>query len=181
MAKLMVGSKMPDFTFSTPFRENVQLRKAIEGINRTALVFLRYYGCPMCQYDIAQYAAGIEKIKAAGGNLLVVLQSSPDLLRQELGREDALPFEIVCDPQETLYHNFEILPAASQEGMVGPGTMLKIAKVKKAGYAHGRSEGEELQLPAAFVMRPDLTVTYAHYAKTIDDIPDADQLADLLK
>ena len=180
MAKIKTGDHLPDFVFSTPFCGNVQLSEAIARSNRTALVFLRYYGCPMCQYDLAQYAAGFKKIKAAGGNLLVVLQSDPDLLKEELGGQNPFPFEIVCDPQENLYHSFEILPAANVTEMSGPNTLQKIDKVKQAGYQHGRSEGEELQLPAAFVLLPDLTVTYAHYAESIDDIPDADQLAGLM-
>lgn len=181
MAKINVGGSMPDFTFSTPFRANVPFSKVVTESNRTALVFLRYYGCPLCQYDIAQYAAGFKKIKAVGGNLLVVLQSDPDLLKQELSGENPFPFEIVCDPQVELYKSFEILPAASQEEMGGPNTMLKVAKVQQAGYEHGRSEGEELQLPAAFIVNPDLTVTYARYGKTVDDVPEVDELAGLLK
>ena len=50
-----------------------------------------------------------------------------------------------------------------------------------AGFSHGRYEGEELQLPAAFILQPDLTVTYAHYAKVIDDVLDAVQIADMMK
>ena len=42
-------------------------------------------------------------------------------------------------------------------------------------------EGEELQLPAAFVVDHDLTVTYAHYGRVISDTPTADELAALLK
>lgn len=180
MAKINVGNSFPDFLFSTPYRKNIKLSEAVTG-DKTALVFLRYYGCPVCQYDMVQYAEHYDKIKAAGGKLLVVLQSDPELLRQELRSETVFPFEIICDPSESLYREFEILPAAGKLKMTGPKTMFKIAQVQAAGYKHGRSEGEELQLPAAFVLNPDLSVTYAHYAQSVDDIPGTDQLLALLK
>ena len=61
------------------------------GGKKLALVFLRYYGCTLCQYDLSQYAKNYEKITAAGGELLVVLQSDPDLLREDMGKEDMFP------------------------------------------------------------------------------------------
>ena len=45
---------------------------------------------------------------------------------------------------------------------------------------HGEYEGNEDQLPAAFVIESDLTVSYAYYAKTAGDIPDVDEFAALL-
>ena len=180
MAKLYVNDKMPDFSFTTPFRKDVRLSEVTKG-RKLALVFLRYYGCTLCQFDLAQYAKNYDKIKATGGELLVVLQSDPDLLREELGGTEVFPFEIICDPEEKLYREFEILPATCQEEMVGPTTMAKIEKAMSGGFSHGRYEGEELQLPASFVLQPDLTITFAQYAKAVDDIPDADQLVELLQ
>ncbi|MBE5988735.1 peroxiredoxin [Lacrimispora xylanisolvens] len=180
MAKIDVNDKMRDFTFDTPFRKNVRLSEAAGG-KKLALVFLRYYGCTLCQYDLSQYAKNYEKITAAGGELLVVLQSDPDLLREDMGKEDMFPFEIVCDPKEELYREFEILPAASKKDLAGLKTMVKVGKAMAAGFSHGRYEGDELQLPAAFILSPDLTVTYAHYAKVIDDVLDAEQIVDMMK
>jgi peroxiredoxin len=180
MAKISVGDRFPDFEFSTPFRANVMLGDAVAG-GMTALVFLRYYGCPVCQYDMHRYAEKYDRITSAGGKLFVVLQSDTEGLRKQLGDASPFPFEIICDPTGALYRRFEILPAKDKLKMLGPKTMIKIAKVQAAGFAHGKSEGEELQLPAAFALGPDLSVTYAHYAKTIDDIPDAEELHTLLQ
>lgn len=179
MPRISVGDTFPDFEFATPFRTDGRLADAVAG-GMTALVFLRYYGCPVCQYDMHRYAEKYGLIREAGGKMLVVLQSDPAGLREQLSGETAFPFEIVCDPAGALYRRFAIEPAKKQLAMIGPKTMIKIAKVQAAGYAHGKSEGEELQLPAAFVIAPDLRVTYARYAKTIDDIPDAEELRDLL-
>lgn len=180
MAKINVNDQMPDFVFNTPYRKDVRLSEVLGG-KKTALVFLRYFGCTLCQYDLAQYAKNYDKIKAVGGELLVVLQSDPDRLREDLADMAVFPFEIICDPEEKLYNEFEILPAPSKEKLAGLSTMPKVVKAMAAGYKHGRYEGEELQLPASFILTPELTVTYVRYAKVIDDILDSGQLAELLK
>lgn len=176
MGRLRPGDYMRDFSFRTPFGVTMTLREYGAG-GRLLVVFLRYYGCTLCQYDLAGYAAGYGKITAAGGRLLVVLQSDPEMLAGELGTEDAFPFAIACDPGQELYREFGILPAAGKAKMVGPGTLIKMTKAKACGLKHGRYEGEELQLPAAFIVEPDGVVSYAHYGKTVDDVPDAAELA----
>ena len=39
----------------------------------------------------------------------------------------------------------------------------------------------EMFLPAAFVVEPDLTLTYAHYGKALGDVPTPEELAELLR
>ena len=180
MERLQVGDTMPDFSFDSPFSRGNTLAQAMGG-GKTAIVFLRYYGCTLCRLDLAQYKAGYAALQQAGGQLLVVLQSDADLLRQELEGNNSYPFDIVCDPKGALYRQFDILPAESKAKMAGPGTLAKIAKATAAGHRHGRYEGDELQLPAAFVLGADRRVLFAHYAKTVDDVPTARQLADQLR
>ena len=65
---------------------------------------------------------------------------------------------------------------------LGGGNVLeKIKAAKERGLTHGRYEGIEEQLPAAFVVDGNLSVTYAHYGKNGGDIPDVSQMAELLK
>ena len=180
MAKLKTGETMPDFTYDTPFQAGVALSDTARRVaGRTALVFLRYYGCTLCQYDLHRYAKEYEKIAATGGQMLVVLQSDPKKLAEQLKPGD-LPFDIVCDPTARLYRQLDIQPAANQAGLADAGTLLKIAKAKAGGFTHGDYEGNELQLPAVFVFTPDLTLTHVHYGKSAGDVPDPNALAALL-
>ena len=110
----------------------------------------------------------------------MVLQSDPAKLSAQLKPGD-LPFNIVCDPDQKLYKRFEIAAAPSKEAMIDAKAVGKIAKAKAKGFKHGDYEGEELQLPAAFVVEPDLTLTYAHHGKSVGDVPDSTDLAELLK
>lgn len=180
MSKLMTGQVMPDFSFDTPFeRDRTLAQTATRVTGKTAILFLRYYGCTLCQYDIHQYAQSYGELTKNGGQLLVVLQSNPTALAKQITPE-SLPFEIICDPGQVLYHKFDIAPAPSQAKMVGPKTVLKLAKVTAAGFKHGDYEGDELQLPATFVVDRDLKLEYVRYGKTVDDVPSPKELAPLL-
>jgi len=50
-------------------------------------------------------------------------------------------------------------------------------RAKQKGFKHGKYEGHETQLPAAFVVNPDKTIRLAHYAKNIVDMPTPEEIA----
>lgn len=177
--KLIVGNKMPNFKVDTPYKRGISLNSLLSD-NKTAILFLRYAGCTLCRFDMMILKDEYDKIKATGGKVVVALQSNPDKLSNDLDK-NYYPFEIICDSSQELYKQLEILPANSQEEMIGPDSMEKLGRLQASGLTHGEYEGNELQLPAAFVVDKDLNVTYAHYAKNITDMPDVDKLAQLLK
>lgn len=178
MPKINVGDTMPNFSIQTPYQNNTNLKKLI-GNEKTAIIFLRYYGCTLCQYDIHQYTLNYDEIIKEGGELLVVLQSDPQKLSIEL-KENKIPFEIICDPNQELYKNLSIEVANSKEDMIDEFTIEKIVKAKEY-FSHGEYEGEELQLPATFVVDEELKVVCAIYGKSVSDVPTPEQLKDLLK
>ena len=178
MAKLTIGEKMPDFTAAGVFGPSEALSSRV-GKGKTAIVFLRYYGCTLCQYDIHTYAEHYKEIVGDTGKLFVVLQSTPESIKKQMDRE-TLPFEILCDPEEKLYKEFEINPAKDKAELGGGNVAAKVTEARKL-FSHGDYEGEELQLPAAFVIQPDLTITYARYGKDGADVPTPEELEQLLK
>ena len=180
MEKLEIGQIMPDFEYVTPFSAGHTLADTAAKAPKTALVFLRYWGCPLCQYDIHLLAQAHADITAHGGQLLVVLQSDPVSLAEKLGDEKALPFPIICDPDQKLYKEFAIAPAASMAKMADLKMVGRIIKATKLGFKHGEYEGDEQQLPAAFVVDGERKILYARYAKSVSDMPGAAELAKLL-
>ena len=75
MAKLGKGALLPDFTYQTIYEKGLQISETVKKAPKTALVFLRYYGCPFCQLDMHDYMEHYDAITAAGSQFLVVLQS----------------------------------------------------------------------------------------------------------
>ena len=179
MAKIKVGEKMENFVFDTPYKRGMDLASIVDG-KRTGLLFSRYYGCSLCRYEMILLKEQYEKIAATGGQVVFVLQSDPDLLARNV-TEKEYPFWIVADPEQKIYKALEIEGAEDLKNAVDEKALKKIQGAKKLGLAHGEYEGNEQQLPAAFVIEPDLTVTYAHYAKTLGDTPEVEEFAELLK
>lgn len=181
MARLTTGEAIPDFTFNTPFESGCTLAETANRVKgKTALVFLRYYGCTLCQYDMHRYAQAADEIAATGGQLLVALQSDPAKLAAQMKPGD-LPYDLVCDPEQALYRQFEIAPAPSKLKMADFATVKKIAKATAGGFKHGDYEGDELQLPAVFVLDNSLRLAYVHYGVSAADVPTPEALAELLR
>ncbi len=166
------GDQLEDFTYLTPWGEG---SLSDNGGKPTILFFLRYYGCTICQLDLLRLKQGYDRIEAAGGRVLVVLQSDPAGIREQIG-PDHFPFEIVCDPEQALYRRYHVCPALSMERMADLRTLEKIGQARAAGLVHGKYEGDELQLPAAFLLDKDNRVLKAHYAAKAADLPTVDQL-----
>ena len=181
MGKISVGDRMPDLVFDTPYAKNCKLSEVVKRVGgKTAIVFLRYYGCTLCQLDIIDFTEGYKDIAATGGQLLVGLQSDPVKLAARRG-EDKLPFDIICDLDQKIYKMLDIRPATSMETLGDASSAAKLQRMSSSGLEHGEYEGNELQLPATFVVTPDLTVTYAHYGRVVTDVPTVEDLVKILK
>jgi peroxiredoxin len=177
--KLEIGNKMPNLTVDTIFKRQIPLKELL-GDKKTAVLFLRYAGCTLCRFDMLMIKEEYEPLTEAGDKVIVVLQSNADKLSKEIDK-DFYPYDIICDPEESLYKQFEIKAANSQEEMIGPGTMEKIKEVQASGLTHGDYEGNEMQLPAVFIVDKNLTVLYEHYAAHLTDMPNVHELKELFK
>lgn len=181
MSRLTAGSKMPDFSYETPFSKKENLSDTVKKVKgKTAVIFLRYYGCTLCQFDIHNYIKGYDEIKKTGGQILVALQSDPALVHEQI-KDQSVPFEIICDKDQKLYREFDIRPAESMENMIDEKGKEKIVQATAAGFKHGEYEGNELQLPAVFVIDAERNLTYVHYSETASDVPTSEELVGLLQ
>jgi len=173
------GDRFPDLTVSTVDRPDRQVGELLHGL--TVFWVLRYVGCPFCQLDLVMLKAAYDRIRAQGAQVFVVMQSDKVHIRAALEQE-SFPFEIVCDGQQRFYRALGIDPAENEEAFRGDAQRLaeKIAMVDAKGFRHGDYEGDELQLPAIFVVGEDGIIQYAHYAEDVLDMPAADELPGLL-
>ena len=178
--KLTEGMRVPDFTVNTSKEDNVDLYTRITG--KTIFWVIRYIGCTVCRYDVHLLAEKYEAIKAKGYQLFVVMQSDTEHVRREL-KDANIPFEIICDNDFQIYNALEINPAATVEELRGenPDKLKeKGAKAREIGFTHGDYEGNELQLPALFIIDETGIVTKAHYGKNIVDMPTVDELIEMI-
>jgi peroxiredoxin len=178
MAKININDYFPNFQVDTIYERNKKLSDVV-GSQKTAIMFLRYAGCTLCRFDMMSFKDEYQKISDTDTQLVVVLQSDPDKLSKNISK-GFYPYIVICDPSQIMYQQLEIKPANVQEEMVGPGTMDKIKLVEASGFTHGDYEGEEMQLPALFIMDSSLKVIHAHYASYVTDLPNVDELVELL-
>lgn len=181
MAKLQVGQKLPDFSFINADEQEKSVEKDVLG-KKTVFWVLRYIGCTMCRYDVHVLAQKHAQFVEKGAQIFVVMQSDPAVVREDT-KDANIPFDIVCDPEMKIYRQFDIKPAESMEAMGGTDKerlAAKFAEVQASGFTHGRYEGDELQLPAVFVVEEDGTLSYVKYAESIVDLPTAAELLGML-
>ncbi|ETA82561.1 peroxiredoxin-like family protein [Youngiibacter fragilis] len=173
--KLSVGNTMPDFAVSMICKGDISMKELVGG-TPTAVYFLRYAGCTLCQLDMITIHEEYSKLLEAGAKALVVIQSPAEKLK-----DADFAYDIICDPSMALYKELEIAAAPSVEVLIGGSTMEKIERSKARGFVHGEYEGEELQLPAVFIVDKDLKVIYSRYAKDLSDIPDMDEVCNVIR
>jgi peroxiredoxin len=185
MARLTEGETLPDFQFRTAQGEELRAAEIIKQAQKTVFWVLRYIGCTTCRYDIHVIKERYKEFLDTGAQVLVVLQSPPETIQSDLAGDET-PYKIICDPDQEIYRRFSIEPAPDKESRrpKDPAGLAKlqakIEKVKASGFVHGKYEGNEDQLPAIFIVKPEGTVQYAHYAKNSIDMPTVDEVLQLL-
>jgi peroxiredoxin len=181
MARLKAGDTFPDFQVHTASEADLSTQEIIGKAKKTVFWVLRDVGCTSCRYDIHLIKEQYQKFTKQGVQILVVLQSQPDIVRSDL-KGDEVPYEIICDPDQTIYRRFSIEPAPNKETLRPTDPELvkkwekKVEGLKASGFVHGKYEGDENQLPALFIVGSDAVVLEAHYAASIADMPTVDEL-----
>jgi len=79
--KLEVGQYMPNFLYNTPYNENINYLENIKG-KKSVLLFLRYYGCTVCQLDLIEIQENIGEFNKRNIDIKVVLQSSIENMKK---------------------------------------------------------------------------------------------------
>ncbi|WP_369283671.1 peroxiredoxin-like family protein [Oscillibacter sp. GMB15532] len=179
MNKYNLNDQMPNFSVLTGTGQTM-LSSLVSRKRRTALLLLRYAGCRICQYDMLQISNAYEDVLLSGGQVLIVLQSSLPSI-QSLQEEHRYPFTIISDERGVLYRALGVGSALSAEELSSPAGQDKLERAVACGIVHGAYEGNELQLPAAFVLTPNLKILFAHYGSSAGDTPSPLKLAALMR
>ena len=167
-SKLLIAKKAPDFRFKPPWDGEVNFYDAV-GNSPAILIFLRYYGCPVCQMEMAKIKQETALVRQKGGRVFVVLQSTPETIAPLTNKED-WPFTIICDPQGKVFQLYGV-EAGGIIRYLHPAGLIAAIKAIKRGFRHGKFEGKETQLPAAFAMTGDKLIKYGYYGENIGDVP----------
>ena len=180
--KLKCGERFPEFQFDTAYEDGLNSSGVLKG--KTVFWVLRYIGCTVCRYDVHRIAERYEEFKAKNAQVFVVMQSDKEHVRKDLESTDTiLPFSIITDPGQKIYDLLSIEAASDKEALVD-GVLEELkekgAAAREAGFVHGDYEGNEMQLPAMFIVNEDGIIEYVRYAKNIMDMPKIDEVLAML-
>jgi len=166
--KLTIGDRAPDFRLQTPWDDEAGFYDAVDNCP-AVLIFLRYYGCPVCRMEMAKIKQEIVLVSQKGVRVFVVLQSAPETIAALIKKDD-FPFTIICDHPGKVFQRYGV-EAGGLIKYLHPAGLIAAIKAIRHGFRHGKFDGKETQLPAAFAMTAGKVVTYAHYGENIGDIP----------
>lgn len=145
--KLKVGDMAPLFKLESYNAGTVDLSELI-GKQKIALIFSRYFGCPICQVDLKHLLDRKAEIEGKGAKILYITQSGEEIGKKFIEEKD-ISFPVIPSSKEELYAEYGL-------GMMGAGALTKLrGKLKEAkelGFEHGEYEGWEKQGPGQFVI-----------------------------
>src|SRR5690625_682008 len=163
------------FTFTTTWLENQRLTDYLKGKKKTVLIFMRFYGCRLCQIDIDRIIENYEYIEKHNSQVLIVLQTEPHIIREQREEIDT-PITLICDPDHQLYklynvgiHNLKDRPDAVTE---------KLNMAIKLGYKKVENNQKEIakQLPATFIINNEARITFSYYGIHTGDTLDIKEI-----
>ncbi|WP_193708419.1 PatB family C-S lyase [Alkalibaculum sporogenes] len=178
MNKVRIGEKLRNFTYDSPWKQGINFQTKVH--KKTYLMFLRYYGCPICQLDMMQIKERYQEFIDKDSQVFVVLQSLPQTLCKQVLEKD-IPFEIICDPLQEVYKLYNVNTAYSMAGMFCESVLEKVLKATELGLKHGEYEGNELQFPAVVLFDGNQKVMYIKYGLNPADIPNVDEMLEKLE
>ena len=155
-----VGDLAPNFTASLVDGESIELDQLIKS-QSVCVIFLRFLGCPLTRLRMAELETEIDKYSLNDLKLLVVFESTPDRTQKYISRK-GLHLDIIPDTKRELYDLYDVQPGGFLK-MLKPQVLKKSGEATIKGHMHGAFEGNELQLPAAFIIDKQRHFSYVNY------------------
>ncbi len=180
-----VGDNLADFTYNSTFGYGRKLKNTLT--KSTLLVFARYFECDICQEMLTTFKKYYSAFKMLGIDVKVVMQSPMETITRV---QKDYPFELISDPNAILYDRYNVFEADGAVAMVAGDKMFEdmtkgnikglLDSDMVAGLLASALDNETstegprgMQLSAFFGVDKQGKVTYAHYCKTMGDIPEA--------
>ena len=187
---LTVGDKLENFTYTSADGTE----KTLDGNRKTFIIFSRFYDCELCKVLLASFSASYPVFKAMGYDIKFIMQNEAYTLA---ANRKKYPFELIADPNFELYDKYNVFEADGIVNMLAGDKIIElvigknvykllnldmIESINSALEPNEKTEGpRENQLCAFVAVDKDMTVTYAHYARTMTDFPAIKDIIKILK
>jgi len=164
------GQAAPDVAVLDPAGHHVQLGSFWHH-TPAVLVFLRYFGCPFCQYQVVQLREDQSSFERLGSRVVLVGQGTA-AEGAAFAHRLHVPFSCVVDPDRTAYRAYGLTQGRLLQ-VAGPsvaGTFVR-ANLRRETQQRGLHGGNFWQMPGTFVVDESGVVRLAHRNRHVGDNP----------
>lgn len=165
--KLHQGDLLPEFQYDTPYQPGKSFYQMVDEKGPVVMVFLRNFGHPLSRHYIMEYSQTIKELRDA--RLVCVVRTKPQIIAEALP-QDQLPYELICDAEGALYEHFGVRTESNWLRSYSLKTLRILKSAKKQGFEEKRKEPQ--QMPLTLVVSRDGEVLFAHYGRSLTDLPD---------
>lgn len=162
---LVQGQQAPHFAMVDIYGNTIDL-KEYAG-HKVMVSFYRFSSCPFCNLRIQRILNQVERFESNGLKMISFWQSSRTSILEHVGQQNP-PFPMIPDPDKTIYRLYHV-----EKSWIGAlKVMGELGLMKGAltgGFKMGKVDGDVNQLPADFLLNPDLTIHQTYYGKHIGD------------
>jgi len=136
------------------------------------LGFFRHAGCPFCNLRVHTLTKVHQELKEKGLEMIFFFESKKEIVLRSSFHQGVSPIPIISDPTKKYYSMYGLEPSTSKAIVSHLTTFVQTAwKAKQTGVPlHLMASGESFStMPAEFLIDSDLTVKKVHYADSLTD------------
>lgn len=163
--ELKKGQQAPYFIAKDVFGETIDLHNYTG--HKLMVSFYRFSSCPFCNLRIQRILGQYRKFEESGLKMISFWQSPKESILEHVGLQHP-PFPMIPDPDKRVYRLYGV-----EKSLLGLFGVLKdpklVAKALKGGFNPTTVDGDLSQLPADFLIGPDLKIERAYYGKHVGD------------
>lgn len=167
---LAVGDPAPEAELVDRTGGAVLLSTAWED-RPSAIVFLRYFGCPFCQAQVVALREDHERFERIGAHVTLIGQGTPQECR-EFCDARRVPFRVLVDPTRRAYRAYGLGRGGAMQ-VVGPQVMLPWIRneMHPETRQHSARGASFTQMPGTFVADTEGIIRFAHRSRHVADVP----------
>lgn len=163
--KIELGQQAPDFEVYDIYGARYSL-ESLRGKN-ILLSFFRDATCPFCNLRVYELTKKYPDLAKKGLVMLAFFNSPKDRIVRFVGKKSR-PFPLIADPEKSVYDLYSV-----QSSLLGLlismfTRMPRMIKAMMLGFTPSM-RGDMTQMPADFLIGPDLKVKGIYYGKDIAD------------
>lgn len=163
--RLQTGDHAPSFV--VPSLQGTEVALGDYRGRKLLLSFFRYGACPLCNLRLTFLVDAYPRWQEQGLDVVAVFESPAERLLETVA-SGPIPFAVIPDPARALYKTYGV--TASWLGyLIGAFRVRSFSDAFKRGFHPGKGEGAIAQLPAEFLIGPDLIIDRAYYGVDIGD------------